>query len=371
MKTLGIGWDIHRKFSMVSVRAREGDGEIETVERARLEHADKAAMRDWLERWPKGTPVAIEAAFGWPWIADLVEELGLDPRLAHPPAVKVLTKNEPKSDRRDADRLARLQLQGILPGSYLAPPNVRQLRERTRYRAALVQIRAQVKCRVQAALHRCGVLHEYGDLFGVQGRRFLQHVALPAATRAAVDGHLKLLDMLQALLDEVETWMVENLSADAVTRRLTTIPGIGLVLAHVIQAEAGDLPQRFAHHKKFASYAGLAPLSDDSAGPDGRHGRRHISPRCNHTLRWALLEAANVIARHGQLDPRLSQLYARLSRRGRASEAKVAVARELAKLVFVVWTKGEDYRATPAARPGQAARAPRRRSTTVRSGEPR
>jgi hypothetical protein len=78
MSTSALGLDIHRKFSKVSLQEMTSEGQIGVVERARLEHCDREAMRQWLSRVPAGTPVAIEAAFGWPWIADLLEEVGLE-----------------------------------------------------------------------------------------------------------------------------------------------------------------------------------------------------------------------------------------------------------------------------------------------------
>ena len=84
MNALALGWDVHRKFSKVSLEQMTAAGEIQVVERARLEHEDRQAMRRWLARVPKGTPVALEAAYGWPWIADLLEEMGLEPHLAGP-----------------------------------------------------------------------------------------------------------------------------------------------------------------------------------------------------------------------------------------------------------------------------------------------
>src|SRR2546423_101086 len=147
-----VGWDIHRKFSQLSVVEQSARGEIRVVKRMRLEHADRGAMRAELTKLPPGTAVAMEGAFGWPWIADLLEELGLDPHLGHPPAIQVLAKHEAKADRVDADRLGRFWLRGIFPESYLSTPEVRDLRERLRYRQALVHIRGGMKCRVQAIL---------------------------------------------------------------------------------------------------------------------------------------------------------------------------------------------------------------------------
>jgi transposase len=95
----------------------------------------------------------MEDACGWQWMADLLAELGFEPHLGHPPAIKVLAKNEPKADRPDADRLARFWLKGIFPECYLSTPDVRQIRERVRYRMALAGSRTQIKNRLHAILH--------------------------------------------------------------------------------------------------------------------------------------------------------------------------------------------------------------------------
>jgi transposase len=356
MSGLVVGWDLHRKFSQVSVQRREDGGEIRVVERKRLEHDDLTALRHWLAKLPPGTPVAMEGAFGWPWVADLLTEVGFDPHLGHPPAIKVLAKNEAHADRCDSDRLARFWLKGIFPESYLATPEVRQIRERLRYRMALVNVRTGMKNRIQAILHRRGVLHSFSDLFGKGGRAWLDELGLPIAAREVLDGYLRLTDALDASIHQVEHWMEENLEEDQVVQWLKTIPGIGLILAHVIRAEVGQLRERFPSAKHLVSYAGLAPLSNDSAD---RHGRRHISQACNHTLRWALIEAAGAVIRSRKPPKRLSQLYLRLSLGGRANknQAKIAVARELAELVYIVWKKGEPYREHPSARPGALRRA--------------
>jgi hypothetical protein len=151
MNRRALGWDIHR---------------------------DKEGVQAWLSRLDPEIPVALEATFGWPWVADLLEELGHAVHLGHPPAIRALAKHEAKTDRCDGDRPGKFQLRGILPESYLAPPEVRQRRERTRYRMALAALRTGVKNRIQAILHRLGILHTFSDLFGKAGRRAHQLVDL-------------------------------------------------------------------------------------------------------------------------------------------------------------------------------------------------
>jgi transposase len=343
VQRIAVGWDLHRKFSQVSLLKMNDEQQVQVVRRQRLAHADRAAMAAWLAELPPGTSIAMEGAFGWQWVADLLSELGLDPHLGHPPALRVQAKHEAKSDRVDADRLARYWLQGKFPECYLATPEVRQIRERVRYRMALSGVRTELKNRIHALLHRHGILHEFSDLFGVRGRAFLAQLTLPPASRAVLDGWLALLDDVVARLTEVEDWMRQNLVEDEIAARLQTIPGIALILAHVIRAEVGQLAERFHNRRKFSSYAGLAPVADDSAD---RHGARHVSPACNHALRWAFIEAAAACL-HARACPRkLRRLHQRLTHGGRCrqQEARIAVARELSELVYIIWKTGEPYR---------------------------
>lgn len=376
MNSLALGWDIHRKFSKVSLVEKDAQGEMHVLERARLEHGDQAAMLAWLARLDPEIPVALEATFGWPWVADLLEDLGHSVHLGHPPTIRALAKHEAKTDRCDSDRLGKFQLRGILPESYLAPPEVRQQRERTRHRMALSALRTGVKNRIQAILHRLGILHPFSDLFGKAGRRFLEELELSEGSRQTLDGYLEVLDVLALRIHAVEQWMVANLEVDEGVRLLMTLPGIGLILAHVIRAEIGQI-ERFPTPRHLASYSGLAPMSDDTAD---RTGPRHCSEACNHILRWALIEAVHGVQKtKGTYGLRLRKLYARLSaggKKGSKSSAKVAVAHELSKLVHVVWTKRVPYTDTPPPRPGsRGGRPPTQASTTtkttLRSDQPR
>jgi transposase len=343
---------------------RSDDGELRVVERARLDHSDREKMLQWLSRQVPGTPVAMEGAFGWQWVADFLTEAGFDPRLGHPPKIKALSTGEAKCDRRDADRCARLELQGTFPECYLAPPEVRVIRERTRYRQALVAARTETKNRIHALLHRLGILHDFADLFGKAGRQWLQGLTLGDAYRSELDGWLSVIDLLGEQIREVEAWMNANLVEERLVRHLKSIPGIGLILAHVIRAEIGELT-RFVDRMKLTAYAGLAPLSDDSAD---RHGRRHISRFCNHTLRWAFIEAAGVVLHSKNCPKRLQRLRNRLTGGGKFNKnvAKVAIARELCELVYVIWKKGTPYTENPPSRPG-AAGGP----SSLRSEQPR
>ena len=95
-----------------------------------------------------GTPVAFEAACGWGWLADLLDELGLEPHLVHPTRCKAIASARLKDDRVDARTLAHLLRADLLSEAWIAPPQVRDQRALLRHRAALVRTGTALKNRI-------------------------------------------------------------------------------------------------------------------------------------------------------------------------------------------------------------------------------
>ena len=78
--------------------------------------------------------MVLEATYGWYWAADVLAAAGAEVHLAHPLGVKAFSYRRVKNDERDAADLADLLRMGRLPEAWIAPPEVRELRELTRYR---------------------------------------------------------------------------------------------------------------------------------------------------------------------------------------------------------------------------------------------
>src|ERR1043165_7814064 len=93
--------------------------------------------------FPAGTPVAFEAAFGWSWLIDLLEDYGFEAHLVHPLRCKAIASARLKNDKVDAAILAQLLRADLLPEAWIAPPAIRQLRALLRHRGALVRLRAR------------------------------------------------------------------------------------------------------------------------------------------------------------------------------------------------------------------------------------
>jgi transposase len=363
------GMDVHYKFSNVTFR----DASAKVVSRQRLDHRDRKRLQERLSCWPRGIPVVMEASFGWGWLSDLFEQAGQDVHLSNCYKVEQMRKARGlvKTNKKDADLVSLLPFeQSDWWKVWRATPDVRNRREQMRFRGDLVGLQTAVKSRIHAIFHRHGIFHEFSDLFGGKGRKFLVELCLhnpanlPPEALLALRGQLKLLDHLRQQLADVARILHKQLLRTPLTMRLKTIPGIGLILAHVLAAEIGKI-ERFKNHKSLASYSLLAPRADDTGEDDPSHSPkgRHLGLRGNRTLKWAFIEAAHCAVRSGG---KWRAIFDRVTNGGKKDRNRgyIKVARELVKVVYAVWAKGNDYRAIPPVRPGRKRNKKKSRSET-------
>jgi transposase len=163
-----------------------------------------------------------------------------------------------KNDFRDAADLADLLRLGRLPEGWIAPPEVRELRELVRHRAKLVAIRSGWKCQVHAVVATCGIPVRMSDLFGAAGTQLLDRLTLAVAFRARVNSLRRLLDAVEAEIDLFSGMVGARLAPDPGYRAIQAIDGVGPVLASVLVAEIGDVT-RFPGPAQLASWVGLTP----------------------------------------------------------------------------------------------------------------
>jgi transposase len=351
------GMDVHYKFSNVTFRDQAG----RVVRRERLPHPDRDQLRAQVSHWPQGIPIVLEASFGWGWLSDELEERGLVPHLSNCYKLEQMRKarGSVKTNKKDADLVSLLPFERTDWWEvWRAPRPVRNQREQMRFRADLVGLQTAVKSRIHAIFHRHGIFHAFSDLFGGQGRRFLAELCLHGSVYlspealAALRGQVRLLTHLRRQLADIERGLRQQLVRTPLTQRLKTIDGIGLILSHVLQAEIGRI-ERFRHHKALASYSLLAPRSHDTgeAVPGRSPLGRHLGAQGNRTLKWAFIEAAHGAVRSGG---RWRAMFDRVTHNGTKDRNRgyIKVARELVKVVYVVWAKGVAYQSVPPARPG-------------------
>jgi transposase len=111
-----VGMDVQRKRSQVAIVDAAG-----TQQRNRNLANDPAQLVPILGALPPGTPVAFEAAYGWGWLVELLEELELEPHLVHPSRAKPSPRPGCRNDKVDAATLAQLLRAELLPEAWIAP----------------------------------------------------------------------------------------------------------------------------------------------------------------------------------------------------------------------------------------------------------
>jgi transposase len=331
-----VGIDLHRRTSHVAAFDEEG---LELL--SRRVRNDPEALRALFAELGGEARVALEAAFGWEWLADLLEAEGIELHLAHPRHTKAIAAARVKTDAVDARTLAHLLRADLLPEAYVAPPELRELRE-LRHHIGLTRLRTALKNRVHALLARQGVQHGRAELFGPRGRRYLGELSLPEPTRRRLESLLALITDFDRELAAVKREIQAGARSDPRVAVLTRIPGVGAFIALLVIAEVGDVT-RFPSARHLASWAGLTPRVRNSGervrlGSISRQGSAH--------LRWGLVQAAQTAV---QADGLLKATYERIKHRRGSKVAKVAVAREILTLCYYGLRDGEIRRLEAAA----------------------
>jgi transposase len=364
------GLDVHRDNVVAAIRTVGTDGEVAfTKERFPTTRRGVAELAAHLSE-AGAARVAMEAT-GVYWKSLYYSLEGLFPELWLCNAQHV--KNVPgrKTDLSDAEWLADVAAHGMVRPSFVPPPEIRELRELTRYRKTQIDERAREIQRLEKTLQDAGIkiTSVASQVWGVSSRRIVEALiageADPAKLAALAVGtlrpkaaeltealsghfgshhgtvcrqviaHIDFLDAsIAALSEEIATRL---LPFEAALSLVCSMPGIGTVSAQVIVAEIGVDMDRFPTAGHLCAWAGLAPASHESAGKRRPAGTRHGSP----WLRRTLIEAARAAARgHGTY---FSAQYARIARRRGPNKAAVAVANSMLATIWHLLTTGALY----------------------------
>ena len=245
-----VGMDLHRRRSVLLRMTGEG----EQLGWTRIDN-DPVALAEEIAQCGPAPEVVLEATYGWYWAADVLAGAGARVHLAHPLGVKAFSYRRVKNDVRDAADLADLLRMGRLPEAWIAPPDVRALREQVRHRAKLVAMRSSLKSQVHAVLAKQGVLIRVSDLFGRDGLKQLDELGLEEPYRAKVDSLIELIDAFDGEIARVSDRLRRRLAADPGFQAIQAIPGVGEVLGGVFVAEIGDVT-RFAGPEQLCCWAG-------------------------------------------------------------------------------------------------------------------
>jgi transposase len=319
-----IGIDHHKKYCYVVALKDSGEvfWEGEVASRREPFEALKASL-------PAGEAAhcVLEAGWNWGKLYDVLEDIGLNPKLANPVKTRLIAESFIKTDKIDATTHAILLKAGMSPLIHVPAKEVRSQKNLLRRRFWLVQMQTALKNRIHSVLERN---HqdppEVTDLFGGGGRAWMDGIVLREPDEKIFRADLAMLDELREHTCENERWVADELSDNALLPTLMSLPGIGKTFGALIALEI-DTIGRFASAAKLCAYSGLVS-STYSSGGKTTHGR--LIPANRH-LRYAFVEAAWTAVR---VSPYFRAFYRRLKARIGASKAIAATARKLCEITF-------------------------------------
>jgi transposase len=334
-----VGIDHHRQYSHMTLMDQEGQV---------LRSGRVANLRSEIERFLEGgeaMEAVVETGRSSYTMVDVLEEMGVAVKIAHPNEVKAIARAKIKTDKRDSEVLAHLLRMNMVPEVYRRSMENRQAQRVLRQRSFYVSAMTALKNRVLAFLaqQREDVREEAAretNLFSEKGQKVLLGLDLAPGEKRLLEALLKTYRHLETRIHE-STELVEKLYEKSREAQLVrTIPGFGKFLSVLVTVEIADLA-RFADAAHLHAYAGVIP-STHSSGDRTHHGK--IIRAGNRWLRWAAVEAVWPAIR---ADFDLRCFYERLARGKGANKAKVATARRLLTIIYKVLKEGRNYIAYP------------------------
>lgn len=349
------GLDVHKRTVVACVITPEG----KRTRRFKTMTKDVLRLADWLSE--EGvTHVAMESTgVYWQPLYNLLED---DFEVWVVNAAHIKTVPGRKTDMKDAEWIADLLRHGLLRPSFIPDRPQRELRELSRHRRQLIRQRAQVVNRIQKVLEGGNIkLSSVAtDVVGASGRAMLRAMIAgeddPETLASMARGRLRekrsmLVDALEGLMGSHQRMMldsylrhldflereIERMSEEVEDRtrpfeeaieRIDEIPGMGRRGAEQVLAEIGTDMNRFPTSRHLASWAGMCPGNNESAGK--RIGGR--TRRANPWLKSALVEAAWASVK--TRDTYLSAQYRRIAARRGKKRAIIAVAHSILVIIY-------------------------------------
>jgi transposase len=360
------GLDVHKKTVVACSLTPQGK-EIRTF--GTMTH-DLRELINWIKE-RQGSHVAMESTgVFWKPIFNLLEMEGIEATVFNAQHIKNVPGR--KTDVKDAEWIAQLLRHGLVQGSFIPDRAQREIRELVRYRTSLVQERAREANRIQKTLEGANIklASVVSDILGTTSSMLLegliagnsdpQSLASKTGNRLKADknlieqsltGFLNLYQrtMLRNQLEHIRflNQKIEDLNREVEDRLrpfdqalelIDSIPGIGIRTAQNIVAELGINMERFpsAHH--LASWAGLAPGNNESAGKR----KSGATKKGSTALRSTLVEAAVTVVR--MKNTYFTSQYHRLVLRRGKKRAIVAVAHSMLVAIYHMLLRSEPYR---------------------------
>jgi len=327
-----MGIDVHKKNCVFS----EIDADGNLLHRGQFcNRLDEVS--DFASSLSSSVHLVLEPVLNYLWLLDQFESFCGSVHVATPYKVRIIAESKCKTDRYDSLMLAELLRVNFLPESYLAPKDIRFLRELLRQRFHLVKSRTRLKNRIRHLLFLNGTVLQVADISSPKAHKEIKRLYLSSHVRESIMQCLTLIKQLNYVIKPLEAKILESSRDIEDVQLLMTIPGVGYLLAAIIYAEVSDIT-RFKSRKAFANYTGLIPSMRSSGEKEVYGGITRLGSR---PLRTALVEVAIKVVRYSES---LNRLYMRIQYRQNVQKARVAVARKLSSVIYAMLRNREGFR---------------------------
>lgn len=333
MKYSGI--DLHSNNSVVTVM----DDNDRVVAEKRLPN-DLVKIIGFLSPWREELAgVVVESTYNWYWLVDGLQEAGFLVKLANTGAIKKYDGLKHSGDEADARHLAHLLRLGILPTGTILPPEHREIRDLARKRMQLVRSRTSHILAIENIMARQQAVKVTSNTIKRLTAEGVDQMGLPADVGLAVQSNLAVIITLSAQIDLLEKRLQERVGERPDYVLLSSVPGIGRILATIILLETGPI-DRFAAVGNFASYARCVDSQHTSNGKKKGEGN---TKNGNKYLSWAFVEAANFALR---FCPEAKRFYERKKAKTNTVVAIKALAHKLARACFHILKERKPFDVT-------------------------
>ena len=330
MKYSGI--DLHSNNSVVSVT----DEEDRVVAEKRLPN-DLTKIVGLLKPWREEMAgVVVESTFNWYWLVDGLQAAGFKVHLANTTAIKKYEGLKHSGDETDARYLAHLLRLGILPTGTILPPEQRAVRDLARKRMQLVRSRTAHILAVENITARQQGARISSNQVKQLTADAIDQMTFPEDVALAIKSNVAVIVTLSAQINLLEKRLQERIVKRPEYGLLTSVPGIGQVLATTILLETGPI-ERFAAAGNFASYARCVDSVHTSNGKKKGEGN---TKNGNKYLSWAFVEAANFALRYCV---EAKRFYERKKAKTNNVVAIKALAHKLARACFHILKERQPF----------------------------
>lgn len=329
---LDLGDRFSHYFALDEAGAVLGEGRLPTTRTALLKHFERL----------EPCLISLETGTHSPWISRLLEGCGHEVIIANPRKLSLITRNQRKNDRNDAELLSRL---ARADPALLHP--IRHRGEKAQRDLAVLRARAGlIRSRTALINHARGVAKSLGGRLPASSSSTFPAKALESLPEDQHPGLKPLLVQIGCLNDSIKEYdrQVKTLTQERYpeTARLLQVVGVGPLTALTFVLTLED-PQRFTKSRMVGAFLGLVPRQAESGK---RSPELRITKAGDRELRRLLTQCAHYILGPFGPDSDLRRYGQRIAETGKKSAKKrsiTAVARKLAVLLHSLWRSGESY----------------------------